>query len=59
LSGTGTEGATLRVYIERYVSDPTQHDLDTQQALSELIEIADRVAKIKFQCQRERPDVIT
>ncbi|VAW64032.1 Phosphoglucomutase [hydrothermal vent metagenome] len=59
LSGTGTEGATLRVYIERYVSDPTQHDLDTQQALSELIEIADRVAEIKVRCQRDKPDVIT
>ena len=59
LSGTGTEGATLRVYIERYVSDITSHDLPTQTALAELIAIADKVAEIKVRCQRSEPDVIT
>ncbi len=59
LSGTGTEGATLRVYIERYVADPQQHDMDTQQALAELIHIAGELAEIKARCQRDQPDVIT
>ena len=59
LSGTGTEGATLRVYIESYVTDSTCHDLDTQIALSKLINIADTIAEIKVLCQRKRPDVIT
>lgn len=59
LSGTGTEGATLRVYIERYVTDPEQHDLDTQTALETLIQIADEIAEIKSRCQRKQPDVIT
>ena len=59
LSGTGTEGATLRVYIERYVSDITLHDMPTQTALEELIEIADKIAEIKVRCQRSEPDVIT
>ena len=59
LSGTGTEGATLRIYIERYVSDVTQHDLSTQTALAELIDIANSIADIKNRSQRERPDVIT
>jgi len=59
LSGTGTEGATLRVYIERYVSDPALHDLETQTALAELIDIANNVAEIKARCNREQPDVIT
>ena len=59
LSGTGTEGATLRVYIERYITDTTQHDLDTQSALKELIEISDNIAEIKQRCQRDKPDVIT
>ena len=59
LSGTGTEGATLRVYIERYVADPQQHDMDTQQALAELIHIAGELAEIKARCQRNQPDVIT
>ena len=59
LSGTGTEGATLRVYIEKYVTDPGQHDLETQTALAELIDIADVIAEIKVRCQRDTPDVIT
>ena len=36
LSGTGTEGATVRLYLERYEADPSRHDLDTQQALAPL-----------------------
>lgn len=59
LSGTGTEGATLRVYIERYVSDITLHDLPTQTALEELINIAGELAGIQVRCQRSEPDVIT
>jgi len=59
LSGTGTEGATLRVYIESYVTDSTCHDLDTQIALAKLINIADTIAEIKVRCQRKLPDVIT
>lgn len=59
LSGTGTEGATLRVYIERYVTDTSYHDLETQTALQELIEIADKIAEITQRCQRKGPDVIT
>ena len=59
LSGTGTEGATLRVYIERYVSDETLHDLSTQVALEELINIAYNVAEIQARCNRNEPDVIT
>src|SRR5690606_10002886 len=42
LSGTGTSGATLRVYIERYEPDPARHGIDTQQALADLIAAADR-----------------
>ena len=59
LSGTGTEGATLRVYIERYVDDETLHDMPTQTALADLIDIAENIAEIKIRCQRSAPDVIT
>jgi phosphoglucomutase len=59
LSGTGTQGATLRVYIERYVTDTTQHDLPTQTALAELIEIAIEIAQIKQRLSRDQADVIT
>jgi len=59
LSGTGTEGATLRVYIERYVTDVTLHDIETQAALTDLINIANEIAEIAKRCQRDNPDVIT
>jgi len=59
LSGTGTEGATLRVYIEAYEADPAQHDLDTQQALAELISIANNLAGIRERTGRNEPTVIT
>ena len=59
LSGTGTEGATLRIYIEKYVTDVTLHDMPTQTALAELIEIANDIADIKKRSGREQPDVIT
>jgi phosphoglucomutase len=59
LSGTGTEGATLRVYLERYEADPAKQGLDAQQALAELIGIADEVAQIKLHTGRDTPTVIT
>ncbi len=59
LSGTGTQGATLRVYIERYIADVKQHDLDTQEALVELIAIANVLADIEEYTGRCKPDVIT
>jgi phosphoglucomutase len=59
LSGTGTKGATLRVYLESYEPDSTKHDLDTQIALGELINIAEEIAQIKQFTQREKPTVIT
>ncbi|MCE3250444.1 MAG: phosphoglucomutase/phosphomannomutase family protein, partial [Geminicoccaceae bacterium] len=43
LSGTGTAGATLRVYLEAYEPDPARHDQDPQAALRPLIELADRI----------------
>lgn len=59
LSGTGTSGATLRVYIERYVPDRARHDLDTQEALADLIAAADDIAGIKSHTGRNKPSVIT
>jgi len=59
LSGTGTDGATLRVYIERYEADSEQHQLDTQVALSELILLADELAEISQRTRRNEPTVIT
>jgi phosphoglucomutase len=59
LSGTGTSGATLRLYVERYEPDPARHDLDTQEALSELIAAADEIAGIVKHTGRKKPTVIT
>ncbi len=59
LSGTGTVGATLRVYIERYEADPARQHDETQSALADLIRAADRLAAIHEHTGRTAPDVIT
>jgi len=59
LSGTGTEGATLRVYLERFEADPARHGQDTHAALADLISIADDVAGIRRHTGRSEPTVIT
>jgi phosphoglucomutase len=59
LSGTGTSGATLRVYIERFEGDASRHDQETQAALADLIALADRLAGIRERTGRAAPSVIT
>lgn len=59
LSGTGTHGATLRVYLERYEPDTSKQNQDPQTALADLIAIADEIAQIKTMTGRDEPSVIT
>ena len=59
LSGTGTEGATLRVYLERYEPNVGNHALNPQTALKDLIAIAAEVAQIHTFTNRSTPTVIT
>jgi len=59
LSGTGTEGATIRLYLERYEADPARHAIETQAALADLIAIADSLAEIKARTGRPGPTVVT
>jgi phosphoglucomutase len=59
LSGTGTAGATLRVYIERFEPDPSRHGLETQAALSNLIALSRSIAEIEARTGRAAPTVIT
>ena len=59
LSGTGTEGATLRVYLERFEPDPAKHNRETQEVLSDLIVIASQLAEIEKRTGRAEPTVIT
>jgi phosphoglucomutase len=59
LSGTGTEGATLRVYLERFEPDPAHQNLDPQAALAPLARCVDEIAAITADTGRTAPDVIT
>ena len=59
LSGTGTSGATLRIYLEAFEPDTSKHDLDAQIALSEMIKIALQISELKERTGRDTPTVIT
>ena len=59
LSGTGTEGATLRLYLERYVADPALHEIETQKALAPLAALSEKLAHIAEITGRKGPDVIS
>ena len=59
LSGTGTEGATLRIYLEAYEADSSRHHLDAQVALADLIRIALQVSELELRVMRDKPTVIT
>jgi len=59
LSGTGTEGATLRIYLERYERDPAEHNQDPQATLKDLIELAESLSEVKTRTGMSGPTVIT
>ncbi len=59
LSGTGTQGATLRVYLEKYEPDASKQNQDPQKALADLIKIAGDIAGIAAFTGRTAPTVIT
>lgn len=59
LSGTGTSGATLRLYVERYEPDASRHGIETQAALGDLIKAAEELAEIKRYTGMDEPTVIT
>lgn len=59
LSGTGTVGATLRVYVERYESDSAKQNIETQAALAQLITMANSFAETEAKTGRAAPTVIT
>ncbi len=59
LSGTGTSGSTLRVYIENFEPNPARHDLPTQQALADLVALAEDLAQIHQHTGRTEPSVVT
>lgn len=59
LSGTGTEGATLRIYLEAFEPNVENHYLDAQVALAEMIQIALEISELKQRTGRDKPSVIT
>ncbi|MDT7848035.1 alpha-D-glucose phosphate-specific phosphoglucomutase [Methylophilus sp. VKM B-3414] len=59
LSGTGTEGATIRVYLEAFTQDPAQQQLDAQEALAELITVSHQISQLPKLTGRQQPTVIT
>jgi phosphoglucomutase len=59
LSGTGTGGATLRIYLESFEPDVSKHHLDAQEVLAELIGIAKQISELRKRTGREKPTVIT
>jgi phosphoglucomutase len=59
LSGTGTEGATLRLYLERFEPDAARHGIETQAALQPLVDAAEALTGLRARSGRQRPDVIT
>ena len=59
LSGTGTSGATLRVYLEKYEPNAAHHHIETQAALADITAAADAIAGIKAKTGRMEPSVIT
>lgn len=59
LSGTGTVGATLRLYLEKYATPNDDLQQDTQNALKDLAAIADQLGQIKSTLERDHPSVIS
>ncbi len=59
LSGTGTSGATLRVYLERFEPNADRHNLATADVLAPVTEAANSIAEIAKRTGRNEPSVIT
>ena len=59
LSGTGSSGATVRLYIEQYEADTATHGMDAQEALGPLIKLALETSKLTEFTGRKEPTVIT
>ncbi len=59
LSGTGTAGATIRIYIEKFEADAARHNVETQAALADLIGLSRSLSRIEHYTQRPEPSVIT
>ena len=59
LSGTGSSGATVRLYVEKYSKEEAEYERDTQEGLKPLIEVALSLSKLVEFTGRKEPTVIT
>jgi phosphoglucomutase len=59
LSGTGSSGATIRLYLEQHSSDPSTYDMDAQDFLKAEVKFATELLKFKEHVGRDEPDVKT
>jgi phosphoglucomutase len=59
LSGTGTSGATIRIYLESFEADPSKHGMDAQDGLADMIVAAGEVSQLRELTGRDKPTVIT
>jgi len=59
LSGTGTSGATLRVYLEQFTDDPADYSRNAHDLLAPIAALAGEVARIEHYTGRGEPDVVT
>ncbi|KAI9321418.1 hypothetical protein BX666DRAFT_1874678 [Dichotomocladium elegans] len=59
LSGTGSHGATIRLYVEKYSNNPAEYTDDTQKALRPLIDVALEISRLQHYTGRDKPTVIT
>jgi phosphoglucomutase len=59
LSGTGSSGATIRMYVEQYTNDPSKYDVDAQEALKDIIAVALELSQLQKFTGRDKPSVIT
>ncbi|KAJ3396573.1 Saccharopine dehydrogenase, partial [Chytridiales sp. JEL 0842] len=57
LSGTGSQGATIRLYVEQYTADPKLFEADTQAGLKGLIDVALKISKLKEYTGRDEPTI--
>ena len=59
LSGTGTSGATLRIYLEQFEPNQSRHSLPTHEVLASVAAAAEAVAEIRSRTGRQQPSVVT
>ncbi|KAI7539491.1 hypothetical protein KC317_g17464, partial [Hortaea werneckii] len=59
LSGTGSSGATIRLYVEKHEQDPSKYEMDAQDYLKEPVSMAVELLKLKEYIGRTEPDVKT